>query len=74
MILTLVANTAPVIETVAIGNIGNFMIERVAIAEPRLVASVNFHTATLAGGDAFAFPYRHESGIAVRIDIKAIIA
>src|SRR5207302_9229193 len=74
MIFALVANAAPVVKAVEIGNTGDLMIKGVAITEPRLVASVNFDARTLARGDALAFPHANKSDIAVGINIEAIVA
>jgi len=61
VVFTLVADLAPLIEAVGRRRGVHLMSHRVSIGETRLFAGVYSNRGALAGGFAFALPYRDQS-------------
>ena len=74
IVLTLVADFAPIVETIWRGCVADLMRQGISIAEARLLAFMHAHRGALTSRFALTFPYRYESRVSVGIDIEAIFA
>ena len=71
---TFVANCAPAIEAVIGRGFCHFVGQRRFIGKADLLVRVDAHARALASGVSLAFPNRDYGCIAVRIDVKTVVA
>src|SRR6202042_2809804 len=74
IVLTLVADLAPVVEAVGRGRGGNLMLQRISVGEARLFVFMHAHRGALTSRFALTLPHRHQSCVSIGIDIKSVFA
>src|SRR5580765_5399715 len=74
MIFPVVADAAPVIEAIGPGRIRHLVTEGRPSGKAHLVILFYFYGPALASGLALAMPNRDQRGIAIGVDIEAVLA